>query len=89
MAHSIGFSNRTMASVFSRNNATEQSLVSHQYEEHRCTTIHGGVGLRMSTTSMGEHGHRASAHPDYRYVSVDAGADLETKKSSAPSARLT
>ena len=41
----------------------------------------------MSTTSMGEHGHRASAHPDYRYVSVDAGADLETKKSSAPSAR--
>ena len=42
-----------------------------------------------NTTTMRERGRRPSTQSDYSYLSAEAGSDLlETKKSSAPSARL-
>ena len=38
---------------------------------------------------MRERSRRASLQPDYSWLSVDAGSDLENKESSAPSARLS
>ena len=39
---------------------------------------------------MRERSRRASPQPDYyRWLSVDAGADLAAKKNSAPSERLS
>ena len=43
----------------------------------------------MNTTTMRERSRRASPQPDYSLLSVDAGSDLETKKSSVPSAPLS
>ena len=42
-----------------------------------------------NTTMMRERSRRASPQPDYSELSVDASSDLETKKSNAPSARLS
>ena len=41
-----------------------------------------------NTTTMREHSHRASPQSDYSQMSADAGSDIRTKRSSAPSARL-
>ena len=47
--------------------------------------------MRWITNAITMRGRsrRASPLPDYSSLSVDAGSDLGTKKSSAPSARLS
>ena len=70
-----------MSSVFIRKNVTEQSRIQQQYELHARVTVDA---LTTRTTTMRDRSRRASPQPgDYSYLSVDAGADLETKKRAA------
>ena len=46
-------------------------------------------GQRIQQRCANERSRRAPPQPDYGYLSVDAGSDLENQNSSAPSARLS
>ena len=73
-----------MGRISSNKDVTEKSLVQQQYEVHTDVRVTIAMRWTTNTTTMRERSRRVS--PLYSKLSVDAGSNLETKKSSAPSA---